>query len=248
MSSPSSRPFDQSSLVELQALLLDSATLHDFLDRLAKLTAQALPEGSSCGVTVRQNSRAVTLAASDEHTMRIDQLQYDFDEGPCLDTLATGELHYIADTASEQRWPSFCPAAHKHGVRSCLGLPLHGPTGQMGGYNFYSAWRDAFPEDSREQLETFAANAAGAIAVAVKLADQTQMSDDLHGALASRAVIDQATGIIMAQQRCDAAAAFDILRRASQNRNVKLRHLATEIVSQVGGKPPESGPFQPRCP
>lgn len=61
--------------MELQALLLDSATLHDFLDRLAKLTARALPEGSSCGVTVRQNSRAVTLAASDEHTMRIDQLQ-----------------------------------------------------------------------------------------------------------------------------------------------------------------------------
>jgi GAF domain-containing protein len=243
-----SRPFDQSSLVELQALLLDSATLHDFLDRLAKLTAQALPEGSSCGVTVRQNSRAVTLAASDEHTERIDQLQYDFDEGPCLDTLATGAPHYIPDTASEQRWPSFSPAAHKHGVRSCLGLPLNGPTGQMGGYNFYSTWRDAFPQDSREQLETFAANAAGAIAVAVKLADQTQMSDDLHGALASRAVIDQATGIIMAQQRCDATAAFDILRRASQNRNVKLRNLAAEIVSQVGGKPPEPGPFRPRRP
>src|ERR687893_517580 len=235
MSLPSSRPFDQSSLVELQALLLDSATLHDFLDRLAKLTAQALPEGSSCGVTVRQNSRAVTLAASDEHTMRVDQLQYDFDEGPCLETLATGELHYIADTASEKRWPSFCPAAHDHGVRSCLGLPLNGPTGQMGGYNLYSTGR-----------ETFAANAAGAIAVAVKLADQTQMSDDLHGALASRAVIDQATGIIMAQQRCSAAAAFDILRRASQNRNVKLRDLATEIVSTVGGEPPEPGTFQPR--
>jgi AmiR/NasT family two-component response regulator len=118
----------------------------------------------------------------------------------------------------------------------------------MGGYNFYSTGPAAFTQDTRRQLDMFAANAAGAIAVAVKLADQTQMSDDLHGALASRAVIDQATGIIMAQQRCDAAAAFDILRRASQNRNVKLRHLATEIVSQVGGKPPEPGPFQPRCP
>ncbi len=92
----------------------------------------------------------------------------------------------------------------------------------------------------------FAANAAGAIAVAVRLADQTQMSDDLHGALASRAVIDQATGIIMAQQRCSAAAAFDILRRASQNRNIKVRDLAAEIVNTVGGKPPEPGPFQPR--
>ena len=118
----------------------------------------------------------------------------------------------------------------------------------MGGYNLYSMWPDAFAKDNREQLETFAANAAGAIAVAVKLADQTQMSEDLHEALASRAVIDQATGIIMAQQRCDAAAAFDILRRASQNRNVKLRDLAAEIVSQVGGKPPGPGHFRPRRP
>ncbi|MDQ3765135.1 MAG: ANTAR domain-containing protein [Actinomycetota bacterium] len=130
-------------------------------------------------------------------------------------------------------------------MRSCLGLPLSGPTGLMGGYNLYSIWRDAFAEDNREQLEMFAANAAGAIAVAVKLADQLQMSDDLHEALASRAVIDQATGIIMAQQRCAAAAAFDILRRASQNRNVKVRDLAAEIVSNVSGKPPEPGPFQP---
>ncbi|MDQ4009422.1 MAG: GAF and ANTAR domain-containing protein [Actinomycetota bacterium] len=246
MSVPSPELSDHSSLVELQALLLESGTLHGFLDRLAKLTAQALPEGSSCGVTVRQNSRPVTLAASDEWTGRIDQLQYDFGEGPCLETLATGKLHYIADTASEQRWPRFCPAAHEQGVRSCLGLPLSGPTGSMGGYNFYSTWPDAFAENSRGQLEMFAANAAGAIAVAVKLADQTQMSDDLHAALASRAVIDQATGVMMAQQRCSATAAFDILRRASQNRNVKLRDLATEIVSTVGGEPPEPGPFQPR--
>jgi GAF domain-containing protein len=244
--SPSPRPFDHSPLLELQALLLDSGTLHDFLDRLAKLTAQALPEGSSCGVTVRQNSRPVTLAASDQRAGQIDQLQYDFGEGPCLDTLATGKIHYIADTASEQRWPRFCPAAHEQGVRSCLGLPLSGPSGSMGGYNLYSIWPDAFAEDNREQLELFAANAAGAIAVAMKLADQTQMSDDLHGALASRAVIDQATGIIMAQQRCSATAAFDILRQASQNRNVKVRDLAAEIVSNVGGAPPEPGPFQPR--
>jgi GAF domain-containing protein len=246
MSLPSPRPFDHSSLLELQALLLESGTLHNFLDRLAKLTAQTLPEGSSCGVTVRQNSRAVTLAASDELAMRIDQLQYDFGEGPCLETLATGKLHYIADTASEQRWSKFCPAAHEQGVRSCLGLPLNGPNGLMGGYNLYSTWHDAFAEDNRGQLEMFAANAAGAVAVAVKLADQSQMSEDLHGALASRAVIDQATGIIMAQQRCRAAAAFDILRRASQNRNLKLRDLAAEIVSNVGGEPPEPGHFQPR--
>jgi len=227
-------------------LLLESQTLHHFLDRLAQLTAQALPRGSFCGVTVRQHSRAITLAASDDQARRIDQLQYDLDEGPCLDTLATGKSHYIVDTATETRWPRFCAAAHEQGVRSCLGLPLTGPTGPVGGYNLYSMWRDAFAPDTREQLEVFAGNAAGAVAVAMKLAEQTQMSDDLRDALTSRAVIDQATGIIMAQQRCGAGEAFDILRRASQKRNVKLRELAAEIVSKVSGQPPEPGAFHPR--
>ncbi|MFY9808188.1 MAG: hypothetical protein WAK86_13090, partial [Pseudonocardiaceae bacterium] len=120
MSSQLPRPSDR-SLSELQALLLESDTLHHFLDRLAALTAQALPEGSSCGVTVRQNSRAVTLAASDEYARRIDQVQYDAGEGPCLETMATGKPHYIVDTAIETRWPSFCLAAHEGGARSCLG-------------------------------------------------------------------------------------------------------------------------------
>jgi transcriptional regulator with GAF, ATPase, and Fis domain len=246
MSSPFPRPSDGSSLSELQALLFESDTLHHFLGRLAHLTAQALPGVSSCGVTVRQNSRAVTLAASDEQALRIDQLQYDLDEGPCLETLATGKSHYIVDTATETRWPRFCSGAHEQGVRSCLGLPLNGPTGLMGGYNLYSMWPDGFAPDTRGQLEVFAGNAAGAVAVAMKLADQSQMSEDLHEALTSRAVIDQATGIIMAQQRCGAAAAFDIIRRASQNRNIKVRDLAAEIVSQVSGKPPEPGTFHPR--
>jgi hypothetical protein len=78
MSSPS--PVGHAWLSELQALLLHTDTLHEFLDRLAHLTTQALAEGSSCGVTVRQGSRPVTLTASDDWTMRIDQMQYDLGE------------------------------------------------------------------------------------------------------------------------------------------------------------------------
>lgn len=236
---------DHAWFSELQSLLLGTDTLHGFLDRLAQLTTQALPKGSSCGVTVRQDSRPVTLAAGDDWTLRVDQLQYDRGEGPCLDTLATGKVNYIVDTTTEVRWAGFCRAAHEQGVRSCLGLPLSSPSGLMGCYNFYSTWRDGFGEESRGQLEVFAGNAAGAVAVALKLADQAQLSKDLHQALTSRAVIDWAIGILMAEQRCDAGAAFDVLRRASQNRNVKLRELAAEIVTTVGGKPPEPGTFQP---
>jgi GAF domain-containing protein len=241
-----SSPLGPAWLSELQALLLGTDTLHGFLDRLAQLTTRALPEGSSCGVTVRQDSRPVTLAASDDWTLRVDQLQYDLGEGPCVDTLATGKVNYILDTTTEVRWAGFCRAVHEYGVHSCLGLPLSSPTGLMGCYNFYSTRRDGFGEESRGQLEVFAGNAAGALAVALKLADQAQLSEDLHQALTSRAVIDRAIGILMAQQRCDAETAFDLLQRASQNRNLKLRELAAEIVTAVSGTPPEPGTFQPR--
>jgi hypothetical protein len=139
-----------------------------------------------------------------------------------------------------------CRAAQEQGVRSCLALPLSSPIGLMGCYNFYSVRPGEFGEEDRGQLEVFAGNAAGAVALAVKLADQAKLSEDLQQALTSRAVIDRAIGITMAQQCCDAATAFNILRRASQNRNIKLRELVAEIVTMVGGKPPEPGTFQPR--
>lgn len=220
--------------------------LGGFLDQLAALTARALPEGSSCGVTVRRGGTPATLAASDELTTRVDQLQYDLDEGPCLETLATGTVHYVAHTATESRWAQFCRRAHAEGANSVLSLPLSSPAGPVGAYNLYSTHTDGFAENTRAPLDVFAGNAAGAVAVALKLADQTQLSEDLRHALTSRAVIDRAVGIVMAQQRCDADAALDILRRGSQHRNIKLRELAAEIVAAVSGRPPQPGRFEPR--
>ena len=68
------------------------------------------------------------------------------------------------------------------------------------------------------------------------------MSQHLQNALASRAVIDQALGIIMGQNRCTADEAFDLLRTISQNRNIKLRDIAAELITAVTGQPPASEP------
>lgn len=238
--------FDQSWLSELQRLLLGTETLHQFLDELASLTARELPAGSSCGVAVCQNSQPITLAASDGQAGEMDQLQYSLGEGPCLDALDTGKVRYIADTVTAQRWVRFCRAAGERGVRSCLALPLVTPGGQVGCYNLYSRHMAGFAEQSRGHLEVLAGNAAGAVAVAMRLADQAQLSQDLRDALTSRAVIDRAIGILMAQQRCCADTAFDLLCRASQSRNVKLREVAAEIVRSVGGKDSEEGNFRVR--
>ncbi|MEP7178574.1 MAG: ANTAR domain-containing protein, partial [Pseudonocardiales bacterium] len=76
-------------------------------------------------------------------------------------------------------------------------------------------------------------HAAGAVAIAVRLAEHSKAIDNLHTALTSRSTIDQAIGILMAEQHCDARAAFALLRQASQGRNIKLRAVAAGIVAAV---------------
>ncbi|HEX5288842.1 MAG TPA: ANTAR domain-containing protein [Streptosporangiaceae bacterium] len=80
----------------------------------------------------------------------------------------------------------------------------------------------------------------------MRQAEQADLTEQLRAALASRAVIDQALGVIMGQERCTSARAFEILRSASQNRNIKLREVAASIVTSVSGAPPRQGPFRDR--
>jgi AmiR/NasT family two-component response regulator len=107
----------------------------------------------------------------------------------------------------------------------------------------YSPHRRAFGTEETQRLEHFARSASRALAVAVRLASYTALVDQLRASLATRAVIDQALGIIMAQNRCNQADAFGMLRGASQRRNVKLRQLAEEIVASVSGQQPQPPPF-----
>jgi len=246
MSSPCNRtdPAWPDALLEL---LLSTDTFDAFLHELTLLTVQALPEGSMCGITVARDSQAATIASSDDFTLVIDQIQYRTGEGPCLDTLASGTAHLINDTSTEPRWRAFCSEAFAHGVRSCLAipLPLVGQAGVVAGYNLYNTRPAAFDDATQIRGRIFADNTAGAISLALRIADQARLSADLRSTLASRSVIDQAVGIIMAQQRCPADDAFAILSRASQNRNLKVRVLATEIVTTVGGRSPTTDTFEP---
>jgi transcriptional regulator with GAF, ATPase, and Fis domain len=245
MSSPSVAASDPSWPDALLSLLLSTDAFDDFLHELTLFTVAALPHGSMCGITIARNSHAVTIASSDDFTLAIDQIQYRTDQGPCLDTIATAAIHTITDTSTESRWPRFCSEAFANGVRSCLSLPLLGPTGTLGCYNLYNTNPDAFDDDTQTRMRVFTGNAAGATALALRLADQTKTNQDLRATLATRSVIDQAIGIVMAQQRCPAQAAFAILSRASQNRNLKVRDLAAEIVTTVGGQSPGTDVFEP---
>ncbi|MEU4829347.1 GAF and ANTAR domain-containing protein [Streptosporangium sp. NPDC023615] len=244
MSSPFTTTSDASWPDALLSLLLSTETFESFLHELTLMTVAALPEGSMCGLTVAREAQVATIASSDDLTLAIDRIQYRVGEGPCLDTLAKGETHYVTDTSAEPRWPAFCPEAFAHGVRSCLSIPLPLPlldrTRVVAGLNLYHPGSGAFEPVVQVRIRTFVDTAAGAVSLALRLSDQARLNEDLRATLASRSVIDQAIGIVMAQQRCPAREAFALLSRASQNRNLKVRDLATEIVTTVGGRAPDT--------
>jgi GAF domain-containing protein len=198
----------------------------------------------SCGMTMRATGRAATVACSDPLAAEIDEVQYKLDDGPCLHAMRSGDRVCIDDTAGQDRWPRFEAAAHARGIRSCLALPLIADGKPVGALNLYARGVAAFGAVPVRRAESLAENASGALSLMLRLASYSELTEQLRSSLTSRAVIYQALGVIMAQERCTQARAFEILRTASQHSNVKLRDVASAIVSSVSGEPPEPHAFE----
>ena len=238
--------FDRpASIHELTELLLATSSLEQYTQDMVDLAASRVVPGASCGMTVRMDGRPVTVAHSDDIAAQLDELQYGAGEGPCLESMTTDEIVIVSDLTQEQRWGGYRLHALAHGVRASLSLPISsGGNGAMGALNFYAIVPNAFTGEHAVIGAHFADQAAGALRLAARLADQTVLTTQLQEAMSSRTVIDQAIGIVMGQNHCDANAAFDVLRRASQNRNVKLRQVAADLVEAVGGRrPPPAKPM-----
>jgi GAF domain-containing protein len=233
------------SINELQALLLGTDSIEGFLQELAVLAVHTLGGDLACGITLQPDGRPVTVASSGPLAAQLDEVQYKLDHGPCLSSTRSGEENRIDDLAADQRWHRYALSALAHGVRSSLSLPLAVQGTPVGALNLYSRSPRFFADAQTQQARRFASDAAVALGIAARFAGQAALTDQLRASLASRSVIDQALGVIMAEQRCTALEAFAILRTASQNRNVKLRQVAHDIVTGITGKPPEPPPFSP---
>ncbi|MFF9765235.1 GAF and ANTAR domain-containing protein [Streptomyces sp. NPDC014636] len=226
--------------------LLESSSVRDFLQHLVD---DAVPGSGAagCGVTLQRRQRPLTVVSTGGVADKLDEKQYGQDDGPCLQALRTGQVVHVPDTLRDDRWGSYPAFAADLGIRSSLSLPIPARTHTVGALNFYAADPDAFTEDDRRALVLVAAQAGGGIALAQRLADAEDFTRDLQTALASRGVIDQAIGSVMQQYRCTEDDAFDLLRRLSQQTNLKLRDVCTRLLTDLAGQPPASRPpLRPR--
>jgi GAF domain-containing protein len=232
----------------VQNLLLNAPRVEEFLTDLAKLAADLVEPPASCGITTSYDGQPRTVVSSDPRAAMVDEGQYEGGWGPCVHALATGEVVEIADQESDPRWPEYRVHAVALGVRSSLSLPLIVNGDVVGAMNLYDFDEpEAFDIQNRRRAETFAAQASTALALALRQVHDAELAEQMEHALATRSVIDQAIGIIMSQQRCTAEQAFGVLRKHSQNNNLKLRTVAERMVAKVSGRPvPASVPFRRR--
>ncbi|WP_062645017.1 GAF and ANTAR domain-containing protein [Streptomyces maremycinicus] len=201
------------------------------LDRIA-VSATELVEGcDEAGILTLRGTKVETVAATDRLVVDSDRLQERMGEGPCFDSARTarGERVFrIADfTHEEPRWPAYAPRARALGVGSMMGFLLFTDDADLGALNLYSRRPGAFTEADETAGWLLASHAAVAFSSA-------RTHAQLEAAVATRHVIGEAMGILMGGHRLTEDQAFDVLRRFSQEHNVKLHEVARRVCAQGG--------------
>lgn len=228
----SDQPLEE-GLAALSRFFVGDGTLHQTLLRVAELTTEAIPAADLAAITMIVEGRQRTAVFTDETAPEVDQAQYDCGEGPCLDAFEKQQVFRIESTREDGPWPAFRQAAVEHGIGSTISFPMAVDKHPTGALNLYSRRERAFTSRDEEVGSLFASQAAIVLANSQAYWDARELSDRLGDAMKSRAVIEQAKGMLMAAQRCTEDEAFDLLVRASQRENLKLRDIASRIVAEA---------------
>lgn len=215
--------------------------LREFTVELSRILSTQ-EEPVSCAVSLLREKRAGSAASSSPQAQALDEMQGRFLEGPCLTAIHEHTITHIADTLDDPRWPDYLPVAAEHGVRSILGVPfeLGDESGAGAALNVYSARPGEFSDEIIESVRHEVHQASSALQLGVRLARHRETEENLRAAMASRTPIDLAVGLIMGQNRCTQDEAVEILKAASNHRNIKLRDLAADLVERANQRPAET--------
>jgi GAF domain-containing protein len=225
-----------SSLAALSRFFVGDGTLQETLTRVLDLTVEAVEPADLVGITMMVEGRHRTAVFTDETSPEVDQAQYDSGEGPCLDAFHELGIRQIQSTLTDGPWPEFRRAAADHGIRSTLSLPLLVDKAAVGAMNLYARRERAFDDEDIETASLFASQAAIVLANAQAYWDARELSSGLAEAMKHRAVIEQAKGMLMSAQSCGEEEAFQLLVRASQRENRKLREIAQRMVDNASNR------------
>jgi GAF domain-containing protein len=240
--SPTPREADEAELYaglrRVAGIVAGAQGVIDLLRDVAEFAAQAIPGADDVGVALidpRQGISSVqTWAATAMLVHEIDTVQYtELNEGPCITCMQSRRPTVSGSLGSDSRWPHFGGRIARMRMHSALSLPLIVDDQVIGSINAYAKSRDAFAEHAVRLGSQFAKPAAISVYNAQLLATAQERTLRLQRALDTRAVIDQAIGIIRSRSGVGAEVAFDRLTRLSQAQNVKLHVVAERLVDEA---------------
>lgn len=183
-----------------------------------------IPGADHAGITLVSRQGVQTPAATGELVQRIDRIQYSTGQGPCLDAIREHGTVLVDDLTTDQRWPLFASRAAAEGVKSMLAFQLFVRDHELGALNLYSVRIGAFDAHDEAVGLLLASHAAVALVGA-------QQQQSLLAGLDTRDLIGQAKGMLMERYRIPADRAFALLIRLSQDNNVRLADVATQVVT-----------------
>jgi GAF domain-containing protein len=220
------------ALERLGRLSLRELSMDSLLQTVADLAKTVLPGNPETSVTLLVRDQPSTVVHTGQLALALDERQYDSGHGPCLHAARTGELTEIADTRTESRWSDYVPRAVEAGALSSLSVPLAIDRDERvsGALNIYARQADAFDDRSRSVASRFGPYAAVAAGNLYAYQNARDMADNLHAALESRAVIDQAKGVLIERYKLTPDEAFRLLVQVSMQVNRKVRDIADELV------------------
>ena len=236
----------EAAVADLAGLSLAAETLESALGKVVAAARRRLPAVDAASATLIVDGKGTTAAFDGDAALQLDERQYEQGYGPCLDAANGGEVLYIRDMREEDRWPRYTPGAVEIGVLSSLSVAMPMHTSVSGALNLYSFPADGFDPASIEAAKILASVAAGVVLNMYAFSEMRREGDALRRAMESRAVIEQAKGVLMSQHRVPAETAFAMLVKMSQSHNVKLREVAGAIVYQaIGGEGAPPGADEP---
>ena len=219
-------------------LVADARGVTELLGEVAEFAVHAIPGVNGAGVVLFDASEGrpavQTSASTGGFVDEIDHVQYnELSEGPGVTCVQSRRATVSGSLGSDKRWPHLGGRVARMGVHSALSLPLIVGGDVIGAINAYANSRDSFGERAVRLGSQFAGPAAVSIHNAHLLAIARERTEQLQRALDSRAVIDQAIGIIRSRSGVDAQVAFDRLIRMSQAENLKLHVVAEQLVGEA---------------
>ncbi|MEV0065668.1 MULTISPECIES: GAF and ANTAR domain-containing protein [unclassified Amycolatopsis] len=197
---------------------------------------RAVPDADLASVTVIRSGKGETAATTDPRAEQVDAAQYAAGEGPCLQAAETGEIVRLSLPAADRRWPEFTDVAAELGIGSYLAAPLRVDDELSGALNLFGFGDHGFRELDGQLLKVYVTMVAFGLRTHHRYRDARARAEQLEHAMQTRAVIEQAKGMLMAIHRIGADDAMQRLVVESQTTNTKLRDIAMRFVTTVSDR------------